>query len=69
MEHRDAESPPAAPPVPATLSGSSEKGLLSFLDSIAASAEAIVTGDQHLLKLKRFRGIVIVSLREFLATR
>jgi putative PIN family toxin of toxin-antitoxin system len=37
--------------------------------AVAAGAEAIVTGDQHILKLKRFRGIVMVSPREFLATR
>lgn len=37
--------------------------------AVAADAEAVVTGDQHLLKLKRFRGIAIVSPREFLATR
>jgi predicted nucleic acid-binding protein len=30
---------------------------------------AIVTGDQHLLKLKRFRDIVILSPREFLLAR
>jgi putative PIN family toxin of toxin-antitoxin system len=39
--------------------------------ALAARAEAIVTGDQHLLKLKRFRGIPIMSPRDFLdaATR
>ena len=37
--------------------------------AVAAGAEAIVTGDQHLLKLKRYHGIAIVSPREFLATR
>ncbi len=34
--------------------------------AFAARADVIVTGDQHLLKLKRFRGIVIASPREFL---
>ena len=37
--------------------------------AVASGAEAIVTGDQHLLKLKRYHGIAIVSPREFLATR
>jgi putative PIN family toxin of toxin-antitoxin system len=37
--------------------------------AIAAEADAIVTGDQHLLKLKRFRSVVIVSPREFLEPR
>ena len=37
--------------------------------AIAASADVIVTGDQHLLKLKRFRDTVIVSPREFLDAR
>jgi len=37
--------------------------------AVAADAEAIVTGDQHLLKLNRFRGIAIVTPREFLTTR
>jgi uncharacterized protein len=34
--------------------------------AIAAGAEAIVTGDRHLLKLRRFRNIRVVTLREFL---
>lgn len=34
--------------------------------ALAATADIVVTGDQHLLKLKRFRGILIVSPREFL---
>ncbi len=37
--------------------------------AIAAEADAIVTGDQHLLKLKRFRSVVIVSPGEFLEPR
>jgi putative PIN family toxin of toxin-antitoxin system len=32
----------------------------------SASADAIVTGDRHLLALKRFRGIAIVRLADFL---
>jgi uncharacterized protein len=34
--------------------------------ALAASADMIVTGDQHLLKLKRFRDIVITNPRGFL---
>jgi putative PIN family toxin of toxin-antitoxin system len=34
--------------------------------AIASGADTIVTGDRHLLKLGRFRDIVIVSPREFL---
>ena len=34
--------------------------------ALAARAEVIVTGDQHLLKLKRFRGVSITSPRDFL---
>jgi putative PIN family toxin of toxin-antitoxin system len=34
--------------------------------AVAARAEVIVTGDQHLRKLRRFRGILIASPREFL---
>ena len=37
--------------------------------AIAGSADVIVTGDQHLLKLKRFRNTMIVSPREFLDVR
>jgi uncharacterized protein len=39
--------------------------------ALAAGADTIVTGDHHLLKLKRFRGILIASPRQFLdaATR
>jgi putative PIN family toxin of toxin-antitoxin system len=36
--------------------------------ALAASADTIVTGDHHLLKLKRFRGILIASPRQFLDT-
>jgi hypothetical protein len=35
--------------------------------AVAAKAHAIVSGDQHLLELKVFRGIPIVTPREFLA--
>lgn len=34
--------------------------------AVAARADVIVTGDQHLLKLKRFRGILIATPRELL---
>jgi putative PIN family toxin of toxin-antitoxin system len=34
--------------------------------ALAARADTIVTGDQHLLKLKRFRDILIASRRQFL---
>jgi putative PIN family toxin of toxin-antitoxin system len=34
--------------------------------ALAARAEAIVTGDQHLLKLRRFRGLPITTPRDFL---
>jgi putative PIN family toxin of toxin-antitoxin system len=39
--------------------------------ALAAEADTIVTGDQHLLKLRRFRDILIASPRQFLdaATR
>lgn len=37
--------------------------------ALAAGADAIVTGDQHLLKLTRFRDIMIVSPRGFLDAR
>ena len=39
--------------------------------ALAAEAHTIVTGDQHLLKLRRFRDILIASPRQFLdaATR
>jgi putative PIN family toxin of toxin-antitoxin system len=39
--------------------------------ALAAGADTIVTGDHHLLKLKRFRDILIASPRQFLdaATR
>lgn len=34
--------------------------------ALDAKAEYIITGDQHLLKLKEFRGIKIVNARDFL---
>jgi predicted nucleic acid-binding protein len=34
--------------------------------AVSAAADAIVTGDRHLLELKRFRGIAIVRLADFL---
>jgi len=34
--------------------------------ALAAGADAIVSGDKHLLRLKRFEGISIITLREFL---
>ncbi len=34
--------------------------------ALAARADVIVTGDQHLLKLRRFRDILITSPRDFL---
>jgi putative PIN family toxin of toxin-antitoxin system len=34
--------------------------------AVTAAADAIVTGDRHLLALKRFRGIAIVRLADFL---
>jgi putative PIN family toxin of toxin-antitoxin system len=34
--------------------------------AIEAQADLVVTGDRHLLKLKRFRGIAIVRLADFL---
>jgi len=34
--------------------------------ALAAQADAIVTGDHHLLRLKRFRGVRITTPREFL---
>ncbi len=34
--------------------------------AIAAGAEFIITGDKHLLKLKKFRGISIITAKEFL---
>jgi uncharacterized protein len=37
--------------------------------ALAAEASVVVTGDQHLLRLKRFRGIPIASPRQFLDTR
>lgn len=35
--------------------------------AVAGEAETIVTGDQHLLPLKRFRGIPVVSTATFLS--
>jgi len=38
-----------------------------FLDcAVSASADYIISGDEHLLKLKEFRGIKIVSPAEFI---
>lgn len=37
--------------------------------AVAAGAHAIVTGDQHVLKLRRFRSVVIIRPREFLDAR
>jgi len=34
--------------------------------AVSAAADAIVTGDRHLLELKRFRGIAIVRLADLL---
>ncbi len=34
--------------------------------ALAAGADAVVSGDRHLLTLNRYEGIVIVSPREFL---
>jgi putative PIN family toxin of toxin-antitoxin system len=34
--------------------------------ALAARADAVVTGDHHLLRLKRFRGVRITTPREFL---
>jgi putative PIN family toxin of toxin-antitoxin system len=36
--------------------------------ALAARADTIVTGDHHLLQIKRFRGLRITAPREFLAT-
>jgi putative PIN family toxin of toxin-antitoxin system len=36
--------------------------------AVAARADTIVTGDRHLLKLERFRDILIASPRQFLDT-
>ena len=36
--------------------------------ALTVRADVIVTGDQHLLRLKRFQGILIASPREFLDT-
>lgn len=36
--------------------------------AVAGRAEAIVTGDQALLELREFRGVRIVSLREYLGS-
>ncbi|MBI2232760.1 MAG: putative toxin-antitoxin system toxin component, PIN family [Candidatus Aenigmarchaeota archaeon] len=35
--------------------------------AVAGSVDYIVSGDQHLLNLKRFRGIKIVTAKQFLA--
>ncbi|MFW6048476.1 MAG: putative toxin-antitoxin system toxin component, PIN family [Candidatus Natronoplasma sp.] len=41
-----------------------------FLEcSIKADADYIISGDQHLLGLKRFKGIEIISPKEFLELR
>jgi uncharacterized protein len=37
--------------------------------AVAAGSEVIVSGDQHLLELRNFRGIEIVSVGEFLRQR
>lgn len=37
--------------------------------AVAAQAHTVVTGDQDLLRLRRFRGFLIVSPRAFLDTR
>ncbi|MBI4444548.1 MAG: hypothetical protein HY645_01460 [Acidobacteria bacterium] len=37
--------------------------------SVQAEARILVTGDQHLLKLNPFRGIRIVTARQFLDAR
>jgi uncharacterized protein len=37
--------------------------------ALAARPDAIVTGDRHLLRLKRFRGTRITTPREFLDTK
>jgi hypothetical protein len=34
--------------------------------AIAAGAKFIITGDKHLLKLKKFKGISIITAKEFL---
>lgn len=34
--------------------------------AIAGGADAVVSGDQHLLRLRRFRGIPIMTARQFL---
>ena len=34
--------------------------------AIAGGADAVVSGDQHLLRLRRFRGIPIMKARQFL---
>lgn len=36
--------------------------------AVAAGAEYIVSGDQHLLALRRYQGVTIVTAREFLQT-
>lgn len=53
-----ANVPPAACPDP--------KDLPVLGTAIAAKAEYLVTGDRHLLDLKKYRGVRIVSPREFL---
>lgn len=37
--------------------------------AVAADADVIVTGDQHLLKLRTFRNVQIMTPREFLSSR
>jgi uncharacterized protein len=34
--------------------------------AVAGKAEAIITGDEHLLKLKEFRGIKVINAAQFL---
>lgn len=36
--------------------------------AVAVDADYIVSGDQHLLALRRYRGVMIVTAREFLQT-
>ena len=36
--------------------------------AVSAGADAIVTGDRHLLELKRFEGVAIIRLADFLRT-
>lgn len=56
----------AAPPIPPAIAADPEDDAV-LACALAARADAIVSGDDHLLALRKYRGIPILTVTEALA--